>query len=316
MAFSKIKKSLVHQRNSDTRLSMIACIHLLRTKPDQVKNNFWKSEIDKIAAVSIYVSHISEVAKQIYYDDNDYNWIEESARQHNFIDLKIRNILEPTKPNHVMPNLFPTQGYTNRDKIIGLIDYYSIEIPKYAINNDDLNLHLKGLWEIFTKSDIKFDWLQGENSEKARDHLLRYLKRKHSDLMVFRQDFRNHDELMIFFDQPTISPEKKFEILENAKKLWDQNLKRKENTQNAQCNYTLPTLTKNAIKKLAEKYRLSQTEIVMIVMDSEAQNEYHLKNRLNYKKNMLNQQNFNDIPKEQLIPKPEGEIKSPPPPEL
>lgn len=315
MSYSKIKKSITNQKNSATRISMILCIYLLHYKPDQIKATISKFEIDKLVSKYREETDIVKMVEQIYYDNDDYNWIEESTRLHKFIDSNIRIIIGSTPSNQFMPNLLSIQGYTNREKTIGLIDYYSLAIIKTSLNKYDLNLYLKGLWENFTKNDSAFDWLNDENSNKTRAYLWKYLKTKHSDFIYRCKEFQNHDELMIFFDQLLITPEQKIKILKNVKILWDKDIK-KLDSKKSQCNYYLPTSTKIAIIKLAEKYDYKPSEMVQIILDSEVKDNYHIKRRLIISKGMLDSQSHDTDPKEKLSSKPEENIKFPPLPEL
>ncbi len=128
---------------------------------------------------------------------------------------------------------------------------------------------------------------------------------KHSELLRSENKFRNHDELLHFFDKININHAQKLEINEKIKKLWIQRESRRNDSNNKQLNITLPTSTIKGIKKLIKKYGLSQAQIIRIVMDAEAQNDYHLKKKSEYIENMVDSQNLDGIPKGQLSSKQE-----------
>ena len=129
--------------------------------------------------------------------------------------------------------------------------------------------------------------------------------------MLSIHKFRNHKETLQFYDKIQINDTQKLEINEKVKKLWIQREKRRNDSKNKQFNINLPISTIKAIEKLAKKYDFSKADIVRIVLDSEAQNNYHLNKKSSYNKHMLNTQSFDTNPEEQLSSKLVGNNNPP-----
>lgn len=283
MAFSieVTRYSLDKQKNSTTRIALVFYLYLQSKGSEIVFFGKNKGDIEREVKSIFDAKHYSGIAvadmiSQIYYDERDYDWIEDGTRQRMFIEQSIQTMLNTSATYNAIPSLFVITGYLDRDKTIAMIDYYSFELKKFYISPWDLNIQLKELWRSFTKSDSNYSWLRERNSDEVRDFLWDYLNRKHRDIVGFNLKFKNYDEIMVFFDRLGVDQDRKLEILGKAKKLWDQRRSRKEDLESKQYNIRLPISTINSISDLAKKFGLSNAEIVRVVIDAEAKSKYHL----------------------------------------
>ncbi len=244
-----------------------------------------------------------EIAKAIIYNleenqipENHLNWIVESHRQASWIEIYIaediakhQNINKQSKFKpyisrsssefrHGVPHHL--QG---KNRSIAMLDYWAAMMFNTTETKIKYCNFMKDGWLAQTKIDRLFAWLDAADAEKKRDYFWRWLEVKNSEITHRKQQFTSHEELLIFFDQPEFSDAAKELFSKEARKSWNQQQRRENTKDKKQCNFVLPDKTVLKLEKLASKYGLSRTEIIQLLIESEAKHERYITERLNQK---------------------------------
>ena len=135
-------------------------------------------------------------------------------------------------------------------------------------------------WQNFIKADKFFAWLNNDDSEKKRASFWVWLEFRDMKFTQSQPEFQSHEELLIFFDNPRFSDADKEVLSQNFRKIWNQQKNREELNGKKQCNFVLAEKTISNLKMLAQKHGLTRTEIIELIIDSEAKNEIYISERL------------------------------------
>ena len=92
--------------------------------------------------------------------------------------------------------------------------------------------------------------------------------------------FQSHDDLLIFFNHPMFIRDTKELYSKDARKIWNQRLRREKATDEKQCNFVLPLKTISKLDRLAKKHHLTRTEIIELIINGEAEKETYIRERL------------------------------------
>lgn len=221
--------------------------------------------------------------------ESDYQsyWIEKSLA---IIDKNLPNDLAPVAliPGYELPpaaernatsiNIFTPAKTYGRDRSICLIDYVYSKSGELLHNNIENVRKLRDSWNQHKKLLKKFDWITDGNSEKI-EFLWSWLTSKNPDYTLNKGEFSDADSLLIYFDKNFNEIEKSY-LIKSAKKIWDQKQYREKNKNLKQSNFLLDEDTVSKLNRIAHKYQLTRTDIIKILIDSEAKNERYIKERI------------------------------------
>jgi hypothetical protein len=232
------------------------------------------------------------------YTPNEYiSWITDRPRQSNWIFNQIGilnnqysqnwhlltqspSIILP-KPSHPTPVPINTPIHLkNKNLSIALFDYWT-----YTINfNLEIAIAiarlLNKLWEQQEKIDQLFEWINENNADEKLRFFWEWLNEREPTKVIGLHKFQSHDELLTHFDSFMYTDSEKILLSRSARTAWNQRIRRENNKDKKQCNYIFSKSTVTALDKLAQKYHLTRTNIIEILVESESKHETYIKERL------------------------------------
>jgi hypothetical protein len=249
-------------------------------------------------------NQIENYVKYKITPDEEMNWITESNYQSYWIEKSL-SILDKNLPNTLAPvalipgyelppaakrdiesvNIFVPKKIYGRDKSICLIDYIHSKADDSLNSNINNVRKLRDSWNQHKKQLKKFDWLTDRNPEKI-EFFWNWLTSKNVNYTLDREQFSDTDSALIYFDKYFNEIETSH-LIENAKKIWSQKQYREKNKNLKQCNFSLDLNTVSKLNKLAEKHQLTRTEIIKILIDSEAKSERYINERIDRVKHLI-----------------------------
>lgn len=219
------------------------------------------------------------------------NWIKGNQRQfywiHDYISIlktqqpkKIRSDLSPVI--HTLPTSIP-HYLSNREMNVALVDYWLV----YSFSDMSTAIQyckkMESVWEKHIESDKFFSWLDGMDAENKRDCFWSFLKNRIPNETNDYQKFQSHEDLLMFFDRPMFTRDTKELYSKNARQIWNQRLRREKATDEKQCNFVLPLKTISNLDKLSKKHHLTRTEILELIINSEAEKETYIRERRSHR---------------------------------
>jgi len=257
----------------------------------------WPNHRDLIAQNLKADSHLATEVKKCLASrtipDRHLNWIDGSLRQSLWIEKTIpaplnngRSLFDGfasgpipiPQPNTLAPRI--PYHLVGKNRSIGIIDYWtgvtSQPLDEWVNKCQQLQIY----WEGYTKLDPLFKWLDDADAERKRDFFWGWLGAKDYTLTLGRPKFQNHEEVLIFFDDARFSTIDKDFLSKNAKKTWNQREARESSKDKKQCNLIISRAATEKLKKLAQKHGLTRSEIIELLIESEAKNEIYISGRL------------------------------------
>lgn len=216
------------------------------------------------------------------------NWLKGGQRQfywiHNYISKlkisqpkKIRNDLSLV--THMLPTCIP-HHLSNRERNVALVDYWLTKSFREMATAIQYCKEMESGWNKHIESDKLFSWLDATDAEKKRDCFWSFLKNKIPNEINDCYKFQSHEDLLIFFDHPMFIRDTKELYSKDARKIWNQRLRREKATDEKQCNFVLPLKTISKLDRLAKKHHLTRTEIIELIINGEAEKETYIRERL------------------------------------
>lgn len=219
------------------------------------------------------------------------NWIQGNKRFSHWITNYItelntpqnrKSIKDPYPIQHKLPDNVPYY-LIDLDRNIAIVDYWLINSFKEMSTAARYCREMEFAWKDLTKSDELFLWADGADGERKRECFWNFLKNKKPNQINEDHKFTSHEDLLIFFDNPYFSRDTKELYSQNVRRNWNQRLRREKATDEKQCNFVLPLKTLSKLDQLAKKNNLTRTEIIEILIDSEAVHQNYISERLRRK---------------------------------
>lgn len=223
------------------------------------------------------------------------NWITDSQRQFYWIRAYIYNIKtsQPKKiPSdlspviHTLPTFIP-HYLLNRERNVALVDYWLAKSFFKVATAIQYCIEMEYEWNKHIESDKLFSWLEGMDAEKKRDCFWSFLKNRIPNEIDDYHKFQSHEDIFIFFDSPKFTRDTKELYSKDARKIWNQRLRREKATDEKQCNFILPLKTISKLDKLSKKHHLTRTEIIELIINAEAEKETYIRERLSRRQLLL-----------------------------
>lgn len=211
------------------------------------------------------------------------DWIIDSRRQSHWIENYITSLIARSESRSPIPQtstLAVPHHLLGRDRSIAIFDYWA-SIAHLAMQEKiECSKQMQTAWQDRTRLDRSFAWLDDGDADKKRAFFWDWLTSK-SHLITFRHpQFQSHDELLIFFDESILDRSDKELFSKNAKKLWNQRQLRERLKGKKQCNFVLSEKTISKLKMLSKKHGLTRTDIIELIIESEAKDELYISERL------------------------------------
>lgn len=201
--------------------------------------------------------------------DQNLEWITNDERQHKWV-IDTLNKIPGFEHVAMPPNL------TGRALVIALIDFWSPILGQkaYEVRGIELN------WKKHKQADRIFQWFNTLDEDQKCALAWEIISNKFSYLAVYKSPFKNHQELLIFFDQHNLIEAEKKLIVDAIKKRWSQNKYRAKMTSKKQYNFILSDKAISRLDKLAEKYDLKRTQVLEILLQMEAEKGIYIPEKL------------------------------------
>ena len=264
------------------------------------QSNFRRFSQDQISKILNENPVIKNIAQYCLHKEliplSELEWINESPRQAKFIEgLLIGNLaqvnlkqFQDTHQNQtgilaispVFLNKIPYE-LMGAERSIALIDYFLCFTSGGIQERIEVVKKFCLAWEIHKGKDKEFDWFKKDNSQERMDFFWEWLKTKAPQLTYNRASFQNHDELLSCFDYYD-APSKTL-LIQNFKKVWNQKELRARSKGKKQCNFVLSEGTVSKLESLSKRYDLTRTEIIELLIDSEAAHRHYISERLQRK---------------------------------
>lgn len=217
--------------------------------------------------------------------ESHFQWLIDSERQCSWVDGARYSTLSSSRDSRIIPPQFVPHYLVGRARSIALIDcsLSSSTIPF----NERVSVceRLRSEWEKNTRLDGYFSWLCDEQ-EAFCVFLWEWMQSRYANFVLGRTQFFNREQLLAFFDridQALMSDLEKVSMIDKARRAWNQRRQRERMKGRKQCNFVLSNSVIEKLNKLSVKHGLSRTEIVELIIDSEAQSETYISERLRRK---------------------------------
>lgn len=238
---------------------------------------------------------INRTLRNSLIPEENLNWINGENRQHIYLESYIQEVArEHEAALHQLPSTSPKAEYKffpiscpvnliGRSRIVALFDYFSATHKSSVEQICQFGFRMRSAWDVQKETDKKFDWLDGRDAERKRAFFHNWLKGQFLGAGLDVLPFRDHADVLVFFQRGNffgVSPDA---CSQNARKTWNQQQRRAKMDDKKQCNFILSKTTVDKIKKLADKHDLTRNEIIEILIDSEFKYESHINQRLSRK---------------------------------
>lgn len=288
-----VLSDIIECTNASIRIESLIWLTLVQENPHLKAKN---SEFSKQTPRIIYANWLKNDAESLgkirrtlsegLCPEHYLDWIQNSDRQPIWLD---RVLAMGIQREPIFANGFP--GYipshiTGRARSVAMLDYYALTSHASIPMQIDQNAMLQGNWIRHTEADEKFSWLDDEEAARKRDLFWKWLKSRDISHPDQKLQFETHEDLLIFFDRLGFSLERKILLSADFRKSWNQIRLREKSTGRKQCNFILSDKTIFKLKALSKKHRLTRTEIVELIIDSESRDEYYISKRLSQKKKL------------------------------
>ena len=214
---------------------------------------------------------------------NDNKWQIYSLKKYIFTAIEKNHLpptpnsffLQPPKPPPPTSFLIP-EFLTGRNRGIAIFDFWAINFLSnfnYSIYQSKM---MHATWSSQMEIDKKFDWFNDKDGASKRNIFQILLTKKFS--ITYNPLIIDHDDFLIHLDGLNISNFEKEAINKKTRDRWNQQKRRELNKDTEkQCNFNLPIVIDDKLTKLAKKYDLSRSDIINILIRSEAQQESYIK---------------------------------------
>lgn len=209
--------------------------------------------------------------------DKHLDWITDDKWQTEWIQIKALKRLA-TFNSEIRFN--PSVQLQGRKKSIALLDYVMC-IEGVTIDNQLTDIEIiKSQWTEQIKISKKFEWL---NSDSALQHFEKWFNLRMNTNFIFK----SREDVQIGINRNNPSTSDLLLLADQAKKVWNQHQRRLKNKDKKQRNFELSTSTITALEKIAKKHGISRTDVIEIVINAEARDEYHISRILNKRQTLI-----------------------------
>ena len=213
--------------------------------------------------------------------ESRFEWVLDNNRQTIWFMHEIQRLRHQTEISH---SRFP-KHLTGRRACIALFDYLTatIDIDK----KNEILSSLELAWNEHSLLDRKFAWLNEGNTSERRQFFSDWISSPNRLGAASKKMFTSHEQILMLIDEQRYTPERKTILAEKLRTAWNQKQRRKNKNQ---FNLLLSDTTTKDLKTLAQKYKISQTEIIEILIYSEVRDNHHINARLKYLEAIRNPQ--------------------------
>lgn len=246
---------------------------------------YWTLEnlLNYLKAINVY--QLSELRTSLKtmagVPESRFKWVFNNNRQAIWFMHEIQRLRHQTEIRY---SRFP-QYLTGRRACIALFDYLTANIN--IDQKSEILSSLELAWNEHNLLDQKFAWLNEGNTSERRQFFSDWISSPSRLGAASKKIFTSHEQILMLIDEQRYTPERKTILAEKLRTAWNQKQRRKNKNQ---FNLLLSDTTTRDLKTLAQKYKISQTEIIEILIYSEARDNHHINKRLKYLEAIRNPQ--------------------------
>jgi len=201
--------------------------------------------------------------------DESLRWITQSERQLNWLMRQLDTTTDP------FLSILP-QRLQGRDRVIARIDWWNESIDRKAREIENL----KSNWGQYAQQDDIFKWLKGEDESAKCELAWEWVKKHKPSFMRWQTPFKNHEDVIIYFDNPKFNEHEKILCIDKIKRRWSQQRYRENLSGKKQYNFVLSDNAIQALDKIASKYDLKRPQILEILIKMEAEHGKYVPEKL------------------------------------
>lgn len=287
-------------------------IHLANKNQNDNKNNFeennnlikaYRSEAINEKLIADELSRNIMLSNQIKFDLKfktiplrHFNWIENSTYQAYWIE---QNIIRkaPYQPSPETPEPTPQElsrraksmrflsfivpdDLIGRNRSIAEFDYWASS--RFSDNQDRISCikEMQADWKRQVEENSILSWLSEGDDKKKRDLFWRCMVTNGISGTIGFFDPNSHDDLLIHLDKIKLGLHEKKYFMLSARRLWNQQQRRENSKDKKQCNFILSKATDTKLNSLAKIYKLTRTEIIELLIDSETEHKTYIEEKL------------------------------------
>ena len=269
------------QRNPTSRRYDILLNSLINAVDSNNSNKYTENRADSIQRLE----NKPQIVPQILFltnigmvSEDNLLWINNTERQPHWIFKYLTSSL----PHPPIPITYPiiANHIARKEKSIAYIDYYFAQsIARNSLPNPYATLQdIQQKWDAQEENDKILEWTKQENEAEIIDFIWWWMGKRYPHAINLFSKFRNHDQLLLFFDQST-DPSLKELVAREARKAWTQKIRRLR-TDKKQVNFILSTETCLKLEKIASQNRISKNEVIDTLINAENLNGIYISNRL------------------------------------
>lgn len=245
---------------------------------------FGKSPYDVEALGDVFVNNPEIKSEALYLKDQNLlpveylSWIKNNPRQNRWLANKL------CEAGLLGLDFYSMHAsLTDFEKIVLAIDCASSSGQQKIV----AVRQLQNEWSGLLNDDVIYDWFQ-KKDEIARCKFLWDWLRGHGYFLINTPaEFKNFQDVVIYFDGSFLPKSDKILQIEKIKKAWSQSQYRKSQGGKKQCNLMLAENVILLLDKLSMKYGFSKAEIVELLIKEESEKGVYISGRLAQRKQVL-----------------------------
>ncbi|KTS78409.1 hypothetical protein NS274_06795 [Pseudomonas oryzihabitans] len=209
----------------------------------------------------LFQSRIPQEKDRLLLPNEKLGWIEEDERQHRWLIHEIEKMTDLHLPRALV-------HLTGRDRLIGMIDLWDVDIADKASEVDQLHRN----WLRHKAKDSEFEWFTDKKeSEKRCVCAWEWLQKNHLSPITRQTPISNYQELLMFFDQGDVGRHERTAMIREIKRRWNRKQFGERTADKKQVNLLLSKEAIDQLDALSQKHGLKRAQIVeaLIAMETE-----------------------------------------------
>ncbi len=288
--------------NQSRRAESFIWLSLAQSDPKFIPINMREMEDNSKELMENYLANHPKIKQEIEYKllhriipIEDLNWIKDNQRQTKWI---IQSINENINAKIITGMISPAIVTINlpfflqkRDLSIAVFDYWASTFHSPSTPVMQTNSILRTHWKGYSSHDQHFSWIEKENTKDKIDSFWKWLNGKYPSITIKHQKPESYDELLSILDDPIFRHHSKELFSSSFRKIWNQQQRREKEKDKKQCNFRLSDKTISKLKALSKEYDLTQTEVIDVIINSEAKHKHYLTKLTERRKFFLDEKN-------------------------
>lgn len=227
---------------------------------------------------------VRRVVNSGWIPERELIWITDSLRQavwvQRYVQAAMQYAQSASQAGAVLIEGRIPLHLTGASRSVALMDYWSARSFEYMERRRESIKATEIEWARQTAADRSFDWLDVEDLGERRMYFWGRLMQSFPGLVGNRPAPESHESLLVALDQCGVHPSDLKLFTQRARALFQQQVRRASSVGRRQCNFVLQDKTINILEKLAREHGITRTEVIEFLIQDEAKNPVHTKERL------------------------------------